>query len=265
MVSVHPMCFEHMCECLGSALHVRQANIYFRPGPCWCSALLLLGSRDLEHPRFVPIGLHGVMASWTWAISFLRESGWVTMNSARLTRLCTTDYLCWRWWLELKFKYWSVWVVLRYTVTCVLPSRRLEEEEEEEDEFRKGKVPSCSGSVVKLMLESRLLRSKVWCWSPGCWGAKFDVGVQAVEEQSLMLESRLLRSKVWCWSPGCWGAKFDVGVQAVEEQSLMLESRLLRSKVWCWSPGCWGAKFDVGVQAVGEQSLWNECNVSTPF
>ena len=61
MVSAHPMCFEHMCECLEGALHVRQANISLRPGPSQCSALLLLGSRDLEHPLFVPIGLQGVL------------------------------------------------------------------------------------------------------------------------------------------------------------------------------------------------------------
>ena len=60
-ISVHPMCFEHTCECLGGALHVWQANISLRPGPCRCSALLLLGSRDLEHPLFVPIGLQGVL------------------------------------------------------------------------------------------------------------------------------------------------------------------------------------------------------------
>ena len=61
MVSAHPMYFENMCECLGGALHVRQANISLRPGPCRCSALLLLGSRDLEHPLSVPIGLQGVL------------------------------------------------------------------------------------------------------------------------------------------------------------------------------------------------------------
>ena len=61
MVSAHPMCFEHTCECLGCVLHVRQANISFRPGPCRCSALLLLRPRDFEHPLFVPIGLQGVL------------------------------------------------------------------------------------------------------------------------------------------------------------------------------------------------------------
>ena len=61
MVSAHHMCLEHTCECIGSALHVRQANISFGPGPCRCSALLLLGPRDLEHPLFVPIGLQGVL------------------------------------------------------------------------------------------------------------------------------------------------------------------------------------------------------------
>ena len=60
-VSAHPMCFEHTCECLGCASHVRQANISVGPGLCRCSALLLLGPRDLEHPLFVPIGLQGVM------------------------------------------------------------------------------------------------------------------------------------------------------------------------------------------------------------
>ena len=28
----------------------------------------------------------------------------------------TTDFLCWRWWFESKFKYWSVCVGFRYTV-----------------------------------------------------------------------------------------------------------------------------------------------------
>ena len=37
MVSVHSMCFEHTCECLGGALHVRQAKISFWPGPCRCN------------------------------------------------------------------------------------------------------------------------------------------------------------------------------------------------------------------------------------
>ena len=48
MLSAHPMCFEHMCECLGCVLHVRQANISFRPGACRCSALLLLGPLGLK-------------------------------------------------------------------------------------------------------------------------------------------------------------------------------------------------------------------------
>ena len=60
MVSAHPMYCEHTCECLGGALYVRQANISIRPGPCRCSAMLLLGSRDLELLLFVPIGLQGV-------------------------------------------------------------------------------------------------------------------------------------------------------------------------------------------------------------
>ena len=60
-VSAHPMCFEHTWECLGGALHARKANISFWPGPCRCSALLLLGPRDLEHPLFVTIGLQGVL------------------------------------------------------------------------------------------------------------------------------------------------------------------------------------------------------------
>ena len=59
IVSAHSMCFEHTCECLGRALHARQANINCRPG--WCNALLLLGFRDLERPLFVPTGLQGVL------------------------------------------------------------------------------------------------------------------------------------------------------------------------------------------------------------
>ena len=46
-------------ECLGGALHARQANINVNSG--WCNALLLLGCRDLEHPLFVLIGLQGVL------------------------------------------------------------------------------------------------------------------------------------------------------------------------------------------------------------
>ena len=55
------MCFERTCECLGGALHVRQTDNSCRPGPYRCSALLLFGSPDLEHPLFVTIGLQGVM------------------------------------------------------------------------------------------------------------------------------------------------------------------------------------------------------------
>ena len=94
--------------------------------------------------------------SWTWAISFLRQLGRVTMTSARFMSVRTTDLLCWRWWLEPKFRYWSVWVGLRYTVTCVLPSSLMFTQAS-----RKGNLPSCSGSVVNLMLSSRLLRCLV--------------------------------------------------------------------------------------------------------
>ena len=82
-----------------------------------------------------------------WAISFLRQSGRVTMTSARLMSVHNTDLLCWR----LKFKYWSVWVGLRYTVTCVLPSSLMFTQAS-----RKGNLSSCSGTVVNLM------------FSPGC-------------------------------------------------------------------------------------------------
>ena len=61
MVSAHPMGFEHTHEGLGGALHVWQANISLRPGTCRCSTVLLLGSRDLEHLLFVPIGLRGFL------------------------------------------------------------------------------------------------------------------------------------------------------------------------------------------------------------
>ena len=42
-------------------------------------------------------------AYWTWAISVLRQSGRMTMTSARLVGVLTTDILCCRWWLELTF------------------------------------------------------------------------------------------------------------------------------------------------------------------
>ena len=61
MVSANHMCFEHTCECLGGALHVRQAKISFGPGPCRCSALLLIMLHDLAHPLCVPICLLGVL------------------------------------------------------------------------------------------------------------------------------------------------------------------------------------------------------------
>ena len=68
------------------------------------------------------------------------------MTSARFMSIHTTDLLCCGG-LELKFKYWSVWVSLRYTVTCVLPSSLIFTQAS-----RKGNAPSCSGSVVNLMV-----------------------------------------------------------------------------------------------------------------
>ena len=109
--------------------------------------------------------------AWTWAISFLRQSGRVIMTSARLMSVRTTDLLCCRWWLELKFKYWSVWVSLPYTMTCVLPSSLM---------FtltsRKGNLPSCSGSIVNLMLESRLLK---WVVNSSTWYSWITVNVSS--------------------------------------------------------------------------------------
>ena len=156
IVSANYMCFEHTCECLGGALHARQTNINVRPG--WCNALLLLG--------FGTLNIHCLYSlvfreSWTWAISFLRQSGRVIMTSARLMSVRTTDLLCWRWWLELKFKYWSVCVSLPYTMTCVLPSSLMFTQAS-----RMGNLPSCSGSIVNLMLESRLLR---WVVNSSTW------------------------------------------------------------------------------------------------
>ena len=123
-------------------------------------------------------------ASWTWAIYFLRQSGRVTMTSARLMSVRTTDLLCWRWWLEvmvgadgwswwleLKFKYWSVWLCLRYTVTCVLPSSLMFTQAS-----TKGNLPSCSGSVVNLMLESRPLR---WVVNSSTWYSWIMVNVSS--------------------------------------------------------------------------------------
>ena len=84
-----------------------------------------------------------------WAISFVRQSGRVTMTSARLMSVRNTDILCWR----LTFKYWSVCVCvsLPYIMTCVLPSSLMFTHAS-----RKCNVPSCSGSVVNLV------------FSPGC-------------------------------------------------------------------------------------------------
>ena len=158
----------HVCECLGCAPHVRQANISVGPGPCRCSALLLLGPRDLEHPLFVPIGLQGVLDVGHLLLSTI---GSVTMTSARFMSVRTTDLLCWRWWLEPKFRYWSVWVGLRYTVTCVLPSSLMFTQAS-----RKGNLPSCSGSVVNLMLSSRLLR---WVVNSSTWYSWIMVNVSS--------------------------------------------------------------------------------------
>ena len=45
IVSANSMFFEHTCECIGGALHARQANSVM---PGWCNALLFDGFRDLE-------------------------------------------------------------------------------------------------------------------------------------------------------------------------------------------------------------------------
>ena len=82
-----------------------------------------------------------------WAISFVRQSGRVTMTSARLMSVRNTDILCWM----LTFKYWSVCMSLPYIMTCVLPSSLMFTHAS-----RKYNVPSCSGSVVNLV------------FSPGC-------------------------------------------------------------------------------------------------
>ena len=67
-------------------------------------------------------------------------------------------------------KYWSVWVGLRYTVTCVLPSSMFTQAS------RKANLPSCSGSVVNLMLESRLLR---WVVNSSTWYSWIMVNVSS--------------------------------------------------------------------------------------
>ena len=124
---VSAMCFEHMCGCLGGALVDVMLCCCLRFGTLNIHCLYPLVFRE----------------SWTCAISFLRPSGRVTMTSARLMSVRTTDLLCWR----LKFKYWSVCVSLRYTMTCVLPSSLMFTHAS-----RKRNVTSCSGSVVNLML-----------------------------------------------------------------------------------------------------------------
>ena len=87
MVSAHPMCFEHTCECLGGALCVRQANI-LRLVPVDVVLCCCLGLETLNIHCLYPLIFR---ASWTWAISFLRQSGQVTMTSARLMSVRTTD------------------------------------------------------------------------------------------------------------------------------------------------------------------------------
>ena len=71
--------------------------------------------------------------------------------------------------VELKFKYWSVWVSLPYTMTCVLPSLLMFTQAS-----RNGNMPSCSGSVVNLMLWSRLLR---WVVNSSMWYSWITVNV----------------------------------------------------------------------------------------
>ncbi len=127
-------------------------------GPCRCSALLLLGSRDLEHPLFVPIGLQSVMTIRAGDHDFCSPHE-------------CAYHRHWRWWLELKFKYWSVWVGLRYTVTYVLPSSLMFPQAS-----RKGNLPSCSGLVVNLMLESRPLR---WVVNSSTWYSWIMVNVSS--------------------------------------------------------------------------------------
>ena len=60
-------------------------------------------------------------ARFTWATRDL-SSGFVTRTSALFRSVRTTERLCSMWWLDLKFRYWSVWVGFLYTVTWVLSS-----------------------------------------------------------------------------------------------------------------------------------------------
>ena len=80
---------------------------------------LILGLVPVDVMLCCCLGFGIFRASWTGAISFLRQSGRVTMTSARFMSVHTTDLLCCGG-LELKFKYWSVWVSLRYTDMCTL-------------------------------------------------------------------------------------------------------------------------------------------------
>ena len=69
------MRFEHTCECLGGALHVRQTNISCMPGPFRCSTRLFLGYPDQEHPLFVTIGHQGVLDESHLLPSAIRGGG----------------------------------------------------------------------------------------------------------------------------------------------------------------------------------------------
>ena len=56
--SAHSMCFDHTCECLGGALHTRQANINFRPGSSSSSSSsdTSAGQRFPPHNRTLGVG-----------------------------------------------------------------------------------------------------------------------------------------------------------------------------------------------------------------
>ena len=145
------MCFEHTCECLGCALHVRQTNISCRPGPCRCGALLMLESPHLEHPLFVTIGLRGVLD-----VSHLLPSA---TRGGGDHDLCSPYASTYHQHIVLEVMIgadvYKLVCVGGFTVQCDVctPSSLMFIQVS-----RKGSVPSCSGSFVNLMLESRLLR-----------------------------------------------------------------------------------------------------------
>ena len=57
-----------------------------------------------------------------WTSAVLSSSVVITLSALYISDLITmTDLMCWIWWLDSKWRYWSVWVFFLYTVNLVLP------------------------------------------------------------------------------------------------------------------------------------------------